>query len=243
MDSFSLDSAFPVISASNLKSSGTTFSDDSTSASKDPAKNFPVEIMELIFKNLTGTELVKIASLVSPAWNNHVMSSNRCMDKVVLKIDLRKFSSPKLMAKRSNLLEGTIRTYRHLVIKGHYRMKYAKTTIDSFAAVKGDWKSVDIEKLIFHSISSLNEFVQILSATVETMTMQFTRTNHHDVWLESSTFDRLTSLSIYEPDETMLKLFSKCSNLSNFDFTGDDNLSLVNAIVRNQKQLKNLLIN
>lgn len=209
--------------------------------SLDPAIIFPPEIVELIFKNICGWDLIESVSLVSPTWNHHLTTSTRCMDKILFKMNLRKFGS----SYRSNLLKGTMRTYQHISIKGCFLANLTRNTIDAFSAVKGSWKSVSIEKIIFPDVSSLIETFDIFEESVETVSLKYVKVDSvHDVEsLEYCWFDRLTSLTINESDMLITSAFLACSTLKSFDFIGEEEDEVTDSIIKNQKHLRYLAIN
>lgn len=161
----------------------------------DPIKKFPVEVAEMIFGHLSGSEL-KTCTLVATGWNELIGSSARTMRKLKLMTDRMEFTEdPKEFL-------GTTRNYRSIHISDC-------TEVIDYMSTQKRWSSVEIHNTVFDSTSDLFAFLEIIASTVEYLVMtSITIAAVHDKRKMNLQFKKLKSLKIsYNDKRVGLELF------------------------------------
>ncbi|CRL08616.1 CLUMA_CG021559, isoform A [Clunio marinus] len=112
----------------------------------NPINCWPTSILDLIFQNLSGDEILT-ATKVSPSWENYIGRSSICMTKIDLKIIGRKFylngQYEELKGELQKLAKSG-RRYENLNFYAHKPGFLTNAVIRLLKSQKGNWKSVKI---------------------------------------------------------------------------------------------------
>lgn len=186
----------------------------------DPMQIFPEEVIEEIFSHLSGRELIKKCTLVSPVWNRLIGSSFHCMNKVKVQgttdtLDVAFLSSSPLN-----------RRYQHITFyprrKSGKQGTFSSCELYAFMHSKR-WKTVDLWCSTFPSTSVFIKLVKTFEATVERLFLLFVDIDERDIEVPQLLFNRLTHLKVHNVQEEksrewVCELFLNCKNLKTLVF-------------------------
>lgn len=170
---------------------------------------FPSHVVELIFNQLTGSELIKCAR-VKFSWNKAIGSSSQCMNKIDVRIG-------------KHLINNRIqdKSHHHLIISNkirHVRLCNAEDHLDLVMEIFHSLKilnSLVIVQTEFKEAKVLNLIMTIASKTIESLSMynvSVERKNPVDV--EDCDFKNLKSLKVSRGYcELFLNIFEHCTTL------------------------------
>lgn len=203
----------------------------------DPVKVFSLEVVEMIFNNLSSKEVLNF-TLVSQQWNNAIGASLKCMDKLSLKIkgkNLKNFND-----EEKEILK-TSRNFSKIDALNGTTVLPIITDILSF---RFHWKSVNFYCTEFESTSDFLKLFKTFESTVEHVGL-------HQIKIKTANFPplqlemtKLKSLSISNCDTNIsTAVLDGCSSLQSLDLgffpTKTDSTSLT-ASIRKFTNLKKL---
>lgn len=202
----------------------------------NPTMIFPIEIIEIIFHHLNVGDLMN-CTLASPAWNEIIGSSRKCMSKVKLTIgnENKKFAVKDV--------ESLARKYQNIEI---YEAEKFLDFIVDFMANKKLWKFVKINNSSFHRRLSLQRLIETFEDTVESLQLERVRFYSKNCIINHS-FKKLKSLSLLLNDFDSFTLFSNVSTLESFKIEmrflyRDEPAKVIQKVLERQKNLKELHI-
>lgn len=177
-------------------------------SSMNPTEIFPFEITEKIFGNLKGRDL-KNCLLVSPKWNNQILTSRICMKKMSLKINdnWKDMTSDE----RDNMMKN--RNYQHV------KISEAAEISDSLPRLMGfghQWKSVCILNTEFSTTLKFIELVANIHGTVENLELYgIIFKKYYKGLVRSIPFSHLTTMTISKcEDGAFNNIFNDCPALN-----------------------------
>lgn len=213
----------------------------------DPTEFFSSEVVEMIFSHLRGRELAS-ATLVSPAWNNHIGSSLVCMNKLTLKIFCEDHHGPALAKAATRYTRS--RKYQHVRI---YRgEKHCWNCVLGIMESGRNWRTVKISHLVFPSMASFIELYETFESTVQNFEVIETKlkTGNTTVDIKSVQdmskifkFSQLRKYSFKESDDMIAIDQIKCTTLRSLHFYNlfmIPNALSIREMLKNQRDLKNL---
>lgn len=171
----------------------------------DPAETFPVEIMEMIFGNLSGRTL-KRCLLVNSNWNNQIAESKICMKKMLLTIE------DDWKHKTSNEKDELVmnRNHQNVKISGVTELSDCLPRLLGFGH---EWKSVYMVDTKFATTSQFKEAIAKFSKTIENLEMFRITVKHHDKNEAFLKFPNLKCLKISMCEDEAIDIFDHCPKL------------------------------
>lgn len=167
----------------------------------DPTACFSAEIVELIFKNFSGKELL-LNSLVNKSWHENIGNIARCMDKIRLRmfgfVDRSVFS----------------REYQHMTLWLCDSNEEFLDDIITFMESSKVWKTVCIENTDFPSTSKFLKLVKTFESTVQEFKLEGPKITCNDTDIEAISFPCLKFISLTKCDAILgTKFFTNVTSL------------------------------
>lgn len=209
----------------------------------DVTTNFPEEVIEMIFNQIKAKDLKK-AMLVSPAWNEHIGNSARCMKKLNL---VMTGDSTTFKDDAKQLLESQ-RKYPNISINDGD--KHVNVIYDIIQQ-KHDFsqlKSVEIYNTKFATTLEFVELVKVFESSVEKLMLQGVSVEKTIKTPLNFQFSKLKNLTIMYCEETVfIDMFLPCANLESLTLGNSkvkptDSAEIIETFRRNNK-LKQLNLN
>lgn len=204
----------------------------------DPTQIFPTEVAELIFKNLSGKELLK-CSLVSPDWYNFIGSSFVCMKnwKLGMRTDWMSFDEDD----KQMLVTGR-RYHSVLISDGAKVFDFVYDVMKS----RNQWKSVEVFCMSFRTTLDFVNFVETFETTVEVLVLERVMIQKPDAFENKFDFKHLKLLKTSYCDETVMKMFKQCKSIEVLKLfksveSMDDHECIV-KMIQSHKKLRKLQI-
>jgi hypothetical protein len=191
----------------------------------DPVAVLLPEIVELVFNQLSGGDLITCSKL-SYSWNKAIGSSARCMDKIIVK-----------RGKRSVIVgcglgvDGVCRTFYNTT--DHFNIVISDMTRHlSICRFQGDLgsilqeiptmthlRSLNVTDSTFNSVKEFNLLMKFASTSIEKLFMASVSFSKNAPNVESFEFKNLTSLNIIDvKNEVLLNLLEKCTTIESLEF-------------------------
>lgn len=201
----------------------------------DPTELFPAEIIELIFHNLRGQDLLE-STLVKASWNRHIGTSLTCMGKIVLRCGYtEEIENQSVLS-----VVSSDRKYRNIRITAAEKL----SDIHEFMTTRHFWVSVLIEDTVFPTSIIFNKFLETFEAMVEILIVTEVSVGQ-DLKCDVPKFPRLLHCYLQDCDNVVSSdLLKNCDTLRTLLFTDLKESVIPNyffeTILVNQKHLKHL---
>lgn len=145
----------------------------------DPLQVLSSDLFELIFQHLRNEDVLE-SSLVSPSWSKHTENSQKCMEKLHLKIvipfDDKKSDGERYQSISKDLKSG--RKYQNIYL--HNIRDYLPQVLDILEG--RNWKKVYISSRNLKSKAEFYKIIEFICPKVENLSISFT-------WLQASAED------------------------------------------------------
>jgi hypothetical protein len=203
----------------------------------DPLTKLSEDTFELIFQHLKNDDVIE-SSLVSPIWRNSSENSQKCMEKLHLKIVIP-FEEKLGEIERFHSISRDLKSARR------YQNIYLHNIRDFLpqvlAILKGrNWKNVYISSRNLKSKAEFYKIIELISPSVENLSISFTwlQALAEDVEVRKFSFPRLKNLDLSRCCGMLVEEISDdCSNLNELKLDFDNG-----TWKRHEKNIQELLI-
>lgn len=125
---------------------------------------FPIEITDMVFQHLNGTELLTLSE-AAPSFYNYVAASKVGMEKILVEL-----TATEMTEEDKRLLVGSGRRYKHLELaKSSALLGPAREILE---APGREWSSVVIRSIDFKTIEDAYDFFDTIQADVEELVLK-----------------------------------------------------------------------
>lgn len=207
----------------------------------DPFEFLPSAVFDQILTHFNGNEILKLSE-VSPFWDEEIGNSSVAMDKIKLKIHWR---SDRSFFEESQSTVTSQRKYQHLEFLHQSSYLNSMTIVNEILKSSNrKWKSLKIKRISFMSSKEVEDMLQFVAPTIQSINIQdIFVTNYRDICISSLNFPKLRDLRIKHLNLSFIGGFSKCRKLEKFS-VNSENPSVVNVIkqILEKNDLKSLEI-
>lgn len=174
----------------------------------DITSKFPAEIVDMIFHQLDGNDL-KRAMLVSSKWNEHIIASTRCMNKLMLVIE----GLNTLQGDFKHLLESKWKCPHIAIHDGDFIGELIYEIVEE-KHLMSHLKTVHVFNAKFETTLDFFNFVKVFESTVEQLLLSGVALNETDDLSPNLKFPKLRKLSIkFCEQNTLLDTFLQSTSL------------------------------